>query len=145
MTNEKVPIFIFLCSIFRCFCSHQCSSKNQKDIFSTLQKCSSVPTVVNLRDLVQNSSDVLQVIPSYVTVNRCSGSCNTISYNCQPFNQTFQLVPIMMVMNRWPHGEHELICDEIAVSFHEECSCGCEVTPQECHPELQYHHQPSCR
>ena len=101
----------------------------QKDIFSTLEKCSVVPTVVNLRDLVTNSDEVLQVIPSHVTVDRCSGSCNIISHTCQPINLTYQVVPVMLVMTKWPYGEHELLCEEVMVSVHEDCSCGCKITP----------------
>ena len=117
----------------------------QKDIFSTLQMCSGVPTTINLLDMIQPSNSVLQVIPSHVTASRCSGSCTDISHICQPTNISTMLVRVMKVVTQINQGEHQLECEEVMVDIHEDCSCGCDISPEECLPGLQYHHQPSCR
>ena len=141
---QKTVLFLFTYIIVGSSSHLTCTSELQKDIFSTLQNCSPIPTVINLRDGFKNKN-VLQVIPSHVTVDRCSGSCNIFSHTCQAINLTYQVVQVMMVMTQWPHGEHQLVCDQIMVDVHQDCSCGCETIPEDCHPELQYYHHPSCR
>ena len=138
------PIFS-TCLLARISCSLRCTSDIQKEIFSTLQKCSTVPTTINLLNMMQPSNHILQVIPSHVTASRCSGSCTSISHICQPTNISTMLVRVMKVVTQVHHGEHQLECEDVMVDTHEDCACGCEISPDDCLPGLQYHHQPSCR
>ena len=141
----QTPCFLLLSHLMAGLAnSLTCTSEIQQDIFSSLEMCSSIPTTISLRNMIK-SSNVLQVIPSHVTVNRCSGSCNILSHTCEPISLSYLVVPVMMVMTQWPHGEHQLVCDQVKVEVHQNCSCGCEITPQDCHLESQYHHQASCR
>jgi len=87
----------------------------------------------------------VQIVPDHVTVPRCSGSCYVPTHTCLAEVQGIKVVQVMLVMSRWPHGEHKTVCTEVEVEVHHECGCGCKFQPEQCLPYLQYYHPPSCR
>ena len=123
----------------------QCQGYQQKDIISSMSECSIRPTLIDLRKQFANNSDVIQVVPDHVTVNKCGGSCFVPPHSCNPGKETKMVVQVMLVLSKWPHGEHETICTEVEVDVHHECECGCKVHPDQCLPDVQYYHHPSCR
>jgi len=122
-----------------------CSGGQQKNIMESMSECSTRPTLVDLRRRFSNNSDVIQVVPDHVTVNRCGGSCYVPPHSCNPTKETVMTVQVMLVLSKWPHGEHETLCTEVEVEVHHECQCGCQIQQDQCLPDLQYYHQPSCR
>ena len=122
-----------------------CQGEQQLQIFSSLPACQARPTLVDLRRIFSNHSRVIQVVPDHVTVDRCGGSCFVPAHTCSPRVKSMAMVQVMLVMSKWPHGEHETLCTEVEVEVHHECECGCKVQPDQCLPGLQYYHQPSCR
>jgi len=124
----------------------RCVEDQQRLIFSSLPVCQTRPALVDLRTLFSNHShQVIQVIPDHVTVDRCGGTCYVPSHTCNPLVKSLAKVQVMMVLSKWPHGEHETLCTEVEVEVHEQCECGCRIQPDQCLPGLQYYHQPSCR
>lgn len=128
------------------FSSLVCDGDKQRTIFLSLPACQARPSLVDLRGIFSNQSEeVVQVIPDYVTMDRCGGTCYDPSHTCYPTVKTVTKVQVMMVLARWPHGEHETLCSEVEVENHDECECGCRVQPDQCLPGLQYFHKQSCR
>ena len=123
----------------------QCKGHQQKDIINSMTECSTRPTLVDLRKVFSNNSDVIQVVPDHVTVNKCGGSCYSPPHTCNPAKETKVVVQVMLVLSKWPHGEHETLCAEVEVDVHHECDCECQVHPDQCLPDVQDYHHPSCR
>lgn len=124
----------------------KCSVDDQKEIFLSQPGCLPRDTLVDLREKYsQPSSDIIEVVPDHVTVERCGGSCYVQQYTCNPISTSTITVPVMLVQAQWPHGEHQVLCDQVQVEVHHECQCGCKVEEHQCHKEKQYYHQPSCR
>ena len=122
-----------------------CLGEQQESIFHSIPNCQTRPTLVDLRDMFSNHSQVIQVVPDHVSVDRCGGSCYAPSHSCNPTVTSINKVQVMLVMSKWPHGKHETLCTEVEVETHHACQCGCQVQPDQCLPELHYYHQPSCR
>ena len=123
-----------------------CDGDKQRTIFRSMPACQARPSLVDLRTILSNQSEeVIQVIPDYVTMDRCGGTCYDPSHTCYPTVKTVTKVQVMMVMARWPHGEHETLCTEVEVENHDQCECGCRTQPDQCLPGLQYYHKHSCR
>ena len=78
-------------------------------------------------------------------VDRCAGSCYVPPHSCNVVKKSVKKVPVMLVLNKWPHGEHEMVCRDLEVDVHEECGCGCELEQNDCLPDLQYFQPQSCR
>jgi len=124
-----------------------CTPEIQSSILSSIPQCTTRPTLVDLRTEweTEEDTDVLQLIPDHVMVERCAGSCYIPAHRCNPTKTSVKKVPVMMVMNQWPHGEHEMSCSDVEVEVHEECACGCDLNQDDCLPGLQYFHPQSCR
>ena len=122
-----------------------CLGEQQMNIFHSMPKCQSRPTLIDLREMFSNHSEVIQVVPDHVSVERCGGSCYVPAHSCNPTVKSTNMVQVMLVLSKWPHGEHETLCTEVEVEVHHDCECGCRVQPDQCLPGLQYYHQPSCR
>ena len=120
-----------------------CLGYQQKDIISSMSECSIRPTLIDLRKQFAKNSDVIQVVPDHVTVNKCGGSCYVPPHSCNPAKETKLVVQVMLVLSKWPHREHETLCTEVEVDVHHECECGCQVHPDQCLPDVQYYHHPS--
>ena len=50
----------------------------------------------------------------------------------------------MLVLARWPQGEHQVVCSSIQVEDHLACGCGCEVKPEHC-SQRHYYQESTCR
>ena len=114
-------------------------------IISSVPRCSTRPTLVALSTLIETDEDVLQVMPEHVTLDRCGGSCYVPAHSCNAVKTSVKKVHVMLVLAKWPHGEHDVVCQDLDVEVHEECECGCKLKHLDCHPTLQYYHQHSCR
>lgn len=136
-------IVIFVC--IRPNTSSSCSSEIQGSILSSIPRCSTRPTLVDLRTVIATDEDVLQIMPEHVVVERCGGSCYVPPHSCNAVRKSVKKVPVMMVMNKWPHGEHEMVCSVLDVEVDEECECGCELDKDSCLPGVQYFQPQSCR
>ena len=136
-------IVIFVC--IRPNTSSSCSSEVQGFILSSIPRCSTRPTLVDLRTVIATDEDVLQIMPEHVVVERCGGSCYVPPHSCNAVRKSVKKVPVMMVMNKWPHGEHEMVCSVLDVEVDEECECGCELDKDSCLPGVQYFQPQSCR
>ena len=73
-------------------------------------------------------------------MERCGGACFVPPHSCNAVKTSVKKVPVMLVMAKWPHGEHEVVCKEVEVEVHDECECGCKLKHRDCHPTLQYYH-----
>ena len=132
------------------FCINQsaalsCTAEVQGSILSSMPKCTVRPTLVDLRAMLAPGEDILQIMPEHVMVDRCAGSCYVPPHSCNVVKKTVKKVPVMLVLNKWPHGEHEMVCRDLEVDVHEECGCGCELEQDDCLPDLQYFQPQSCR
>ena len=141
-------LMFYLCLGLACASSShvgECLGEQQRQIFSTLPACQARPALIDLRPVFHNHSQVMQVIPDHVAVDRCGGSCYGPAHTCSPMMKSVTMVQVMLVLSKWPHGEHETLCTEVEVEVHDQCECGCRIQPDQCLPGLQYYHQPSCR
>ena len=139
-------LFLLLCGqVYSQDELNSCQSSEQRHIYSTMPSCKPRPTLIDLRPPFANHSEVIQVVPDHLMLKRCGGSCYVPSHSCSPTIRSFSKVNVMLVLSKWPHGEHEMVCSEIELEEHEECECGCRVRSEDCHPVAQYYHPPSCR
>ena len=143
-----MPIVFILIDIGHCSDNYEigaCSGDVQRDIFESMPPCLTRSTLIDLREQFSNNSEIVEVVPDHVTVERCGGSCYVNQYSCNPTSMSVMTIPVMLVLSKWPHGEHEILCSEVMLEVHHECQCGCKLEKHHCHPQLQYYHQPSCR
>ena len=132
--------------------SSDCSATHRNAIFSSVVKCSTSPVMLDLRHLIlaSNSSlgvpveEVVQVVPDTVAVSRCKGGCNLPAHSCHPTQVVERQVEVMLVLARWPQGEHQVVCSSIQVEDHLACGCGCEVKPEHC-SQRHYYQESTCR
>ena len=130
----------------------ECSVGQQQQILSSVVKCSTSAVMVDLRHLIlaSNSSlgvpveEVVQVVPDTVAVSRCKGGCNLPAHSCHPTQVVEKEVEVMLVLARWPQGEHQVVCSSIQVEDHLACGCGCEVKPEHC-SQRHYYQESTCR
>ena len=61
-----------------------CTPGQQRDILRSVTGCRARETLVDLKEHMPNSSNVIQVIPDFATVNKCGGSCEQSSHKCIP-------------------------------------------------------------
>ena len=143
-----VLLVITLINMGHCNANYEiglCSGDVQRDIFESMPQSMTRSTLIDLREQFSNASDIIEVVPDHIKVARCGGSCYVQPYSCNPTSQTVMTIPVMLVLSKWPHGEHEVLCTEVLVEVHKECQCGCKLQQHHCHQQLQYYHQPSCR
>ena len=64
-----------------------CDSDMQMAILDSDPKCSTRPTLINLKDKMnlEGSSDVFKMIPAHVVVERCGGSCHQLAHKCHDY------------------------------------------------------------
>ena len=136
---------LLLTSIIRPTRSSSCDPNTQSTIMSSIPKCTTRLSMVSLIKHYEDDVEVVQVLPDHVMVKRCGGSCYLPAHKCHPIRTSVKKIPIMKVMKKWPHGEHEIKCHELDVEVHEECACGCELEASDCIPNIQYFHPQSCR
>ena len=130
----------------------ECSVGQQQRILDSVVECSTSPVMLDLRHLIlaSNSSlgvpveEVVQVVPDTVAVSRCKGGCNLPAHSCHPTQVVERQVEVMLVLARWPHGEHQVVCSSIQVEDHLACGCGCEVKPDHC-SQRHYYQETTCR
>jgi hypothetical protein len=53
----------------------ECRGTLQKTILDSMSGCSICPTLIDLRSMFSNNSDVIQAVPDHITVDKCGGSC----------------------------------------------------------------------
>ena len=130
----------------------ECSAGQQQRILDSVVKCSVSPVMLDLRHLIltSNSSlgvpveEVVQVVPDTVPVERCQGGCSLPAHACHPTQVVEREVEVMLVLARWPHGEHQVVCSSLQVEDHLDCGCGCEVKPEHC-SHRHYYQESTCR
>lgn len=145
MLLEKLQRLTLLLTWFIEITASSCTPELQSSILSSIPECTVRPSLVDLRTVMKTTEDVLHLIPDHVMVDRCAGSCYIPAHRCNPVKKSVKKVPVMMVMNQWPHGEHEMVCHDVEVDVDEECACGCDLNQDDCLPDLQYFHPQSCR
>jgi len=121
-----------------------CGARKQQQIFDSIPECKVRETVIDLRPTFANRSDIIQVMPSHAVVQRCSGGCSTALHTCQAQSYRLRTVEVMLVLEVFPQGEHEILCSEAILQEDEECTCDCRVREEHCLPGLQNYHPESC-
>lgn len=124
----------------------QCSNKHQKEAFDvhTNHQCSVRDQVVELE--IPLDGGVIQVIPSHVTVARCSGSCmNNPGHSCTPRDYRMRKVEVMMVTSTYSQGPLQTLCTTQKVREDISCSCGCSISETDCSRELHTYDSKSCQ
>ena len=126
--------------------SLECSALQQKQILDSTPGCGPRQHLVETRQLLLSNStmdlgpeEVVQVIPDLVRVERCGGGCQLPGHRCAPSQVNLQEVEVMVVLARWPQGEHQVVCTSLQVEEHSSCTCGCRVRPQHCSARQTYH------
>ena len=147
--RTTLPLLYYLLTLTPSVSSYKtpdtCQVSQQVSILNTLPPCQARPTLVDVREMFTNLSEVVQIVPDHVTVPRCGGSCYVPTHTCMAQVRSTKVVQVMLVMSKWPHGEHETVCIDVELDVHHECECGCKVQPEQCLPDVQYYHEPSCR
>ena len=123
----------------------ECTPDQQKNIFLDLPECSPRSSLIDLREMFANATDVIEVVPDHVAVDRCGGSCHAPSHTCNPDSVISESIPVMLVLSNFDHGKHEVLCSTVQLDVHQTCRCGCHVKEHQCHPQLHYYHRPTCR
>lgn len=114
----------------------ECSAHRQMDILTSVPHCTPRVEVQSLLPLLQSSnltqrlgvlpSEVVQVKPSTLERRLCLGSCTARPYSCTPTREETEEVEVMLVLSRWPQGEHQVICTSLQVVQQVECGCRCQ-------------------
>eukprot|EP00092_Neocalanus_flemingeri_P027792 GFUD01030169.1.p1 GENE.GFUD01030169.1~~GFUD01030169.1.p1 ORF type:complete len:277 (-),score=28.97 GFUD01030169.1:259-1089(-) len=111
----------------------QCSNLHQRTAFDvhTRHRCNTREEVVELE--LPPDGGVIQVIPSHVSVARCSGSCmNNPSHSCTPLDYRMKEVEVMMVTSTFSEGPWQTLCSTQRVREDISCSCGCSISAADC-------------
>ena len=133
----------FLVLLLKGIQGFECASENQRRIISSAVNCSTSTTMLDLRQLLPESNisklgvsveEVIHMVPDTVPVKRCRGGCSLLAHTCQPTQVVERQVEVMLVLARWPQGEHQVICSSIQVEDHLNCGCSCQVKPDDCSP-----------
>lgn len=128
-----------------------CSSRDQRTVLASIPECRVRETLIDLRPIFANRSDVVEVIPSHAVVKRCGGGCALPPHSCQAARggrhaaTRTVTVEVMLVLGIWPHGEHEVVCSRLEVEEDRECECECAVREHHCRRGEQYYDPSSCR
>jgi len=106
----------------------------------SLTDCRVRPTPVALQT---PSEDLLLIGPSFIEVDRCSGSCSAplqSAVKCHPSSLAEQEVEVVVANATTDIGKVETFCKTILVERHTACACSClpRVCPlgQEWRPEI---------
>ena len=154
-----LPLLVFLPSLPHCLAHSppavtslsqpvsQCGSQHQSSILTSMPACSPRHHLLETRHLLPSSNitvelgveEVVQVMPDVVWVERCGGGCHMPGHRCAPSQVEVRQVEVMVVMARWPQGEHQVVCTSLQVEEHSSCTCGCRVRPQHCSATQTYH------
>ena len=112
-----------------------CTAEQQNKIMNYSQhtSCQARDTVIDLKAFVANMSDVIHIVPDVALVKRCGGNCIRPSHRCISITKQKKMIPIMMIMPRFPHGNHNSVCGNIEIDEDVECGCGCPIRPEDCH------------
>jgi len=146
INSDLLFVYIMMLSFDPVLSQHEvqtCAPATQQSIFNSLPQCESRTTLVDLRQYFDNNHDVIQVVPDHVMVERCGGSCYIEQYTCLPAQKSIKTVEVMLILSKWPQGEHEVKCSTVEVEVHDTCKCGCKLKKENCN-KLQYYHEPSC-
>ena len=134
--------------------SGQCRAEQQHSILRSMTHCGPQSGLVQLREVLAASNmtevlglgmeEVVQVLPDVIRVDRCGGGCHLPQHSCTPTKVEQVEVEVMLVLARWPQGEHQVLCTTLQVEEHSSCGCGCKVQPHHCSSKQTYHHA-NCR
>ena len=134
--------------------SSQCGAEQQRSILRSMSHCGPRQGLVQLREVLAASNvtevlglgmeEVVQVLPDVIRVDRCGGGCHLPQHSCTPTKVEQVEVEVMLVLARWPQGEHQVLCTTLQVEEHSSCGCGCKVQPHHCSSKQTYHHA-NCR
>lgn len=111
-----------------------CGNPEQREImeYSTQTACMVRENVLDLKPFVANMTDVIHVVPDVAVVMRCGGNCIRPSHRCIPVLKRTRSIPVMMIISRFPHGNHETVCGHVEVEEHVECGCDCPIRSEDC-------------
>lgn len=124
----------------------QCSNMHQRMAFDvhTRHRCNTREEVVELE--LPPDGGVIQVIPSHVSVARCSGSCmNNPSHSCTPLDYRMKEVEVMMITSTYSQGPWQTLCSTQKVREDISCSCGCSVSEADCSSEHHKYDSHACQ
>jgi len=110
----------------------QCSNEVIASIWSSLPECKPRPAMVRLP--LPDDPDVVEVIPSHVSVPRCSGVCHegNVYHKCVPKANTTAATSHSVMLRRHSGA---IDCSEVQVETHISCTCGCDTKASECNPK----------
>jgi len=115
--------------------SSSCFS-NPISTFGSSNDCRLRPTVVSLQS---PSEDLLLMGPSFIEVDRCSGSCSTPIHSavkCQASSVVGQEVEVVVANRTHEIGRVETFCETFLVEKHTACDCSCP--PRVCPPVQEW-------
>merc|ERR1712126_244996 len=102
-------------------------------LLSQSEPCVPQPQVVQIQ-----VEDFLHLVgPSHIQVNRCAGSCSSLtptSHTCLPTKVVTRQVEVMVVPLTFTPGPVETQCTTVQVEEHLSCSCSCPPRPSLCPP-----------
>jgi hypothetical protein len=123
----------------------QCSNTHQRSalILHTRHRCNTREQLVELELPVDGSA--MQVMPSHVSVPRCSGSCmNNPGHSCVPLDYRMREVEVMLVTSSYSAGPWQTLCSVQMVREDISCSCGCSIAPSDCSSQHHSYDSHSC-
>jgi len=88
-------------------------------------------------------SEVVQLLPRTVTRRVCSGGPCQSPFSCDPVGIVVEEVEVMVVLAKWPTGEHQVSCTTLQVIEETQCKCQCEK--KNCNGKNQKFDQEACR
>ena len=126
-----------------------CGAGQQRRILESVPECGVRGDLVDLAKLISLANitrqlgmvgeEVVRVVPDMVSVNRCGGGCHLNSHSCRPTEVQEREVEVMLVLAKWPEGEHSVVCTSLQVEEHFSCSCDCHQQQHHCLPQQIYH------
>ena len=139
------PIHVFL-TVLNCYFvtseMSTCSQRQMQDAWMRTMsediKCRPRPTII---PVTVTSPHHTIMSPTHVQVNRCSGSCpqaHSSYHSCVPGKVSAKEVPVMLSPLSITPGVQDTVCSSVTVEEHDTCTCGCHVSPRDCHGKQHY-------
>ena len=113
--------------------SHHSVEANSCDNMDNHVGCQLHETPIDLNEYRANITDeAIHLIPDVAMVKRCGGNCHRPSHRCVPKRKHIKSIPVMAILQHFPHGIHGQQCGHVQVEEHLDCHCNCPMTAEEC-------------
>jgi len=108
----------------------KCSQNHIKNSLQSNIGCKPVPVVLELP--WPNNTEIQQMTPTHISVQRCEGGCHQTGHSCIALKTREKKIPVMFGKCGMSVGKCEKECAHVTVEEHTDCGCACDLMHEEC-------------